>query len=69
MNGSPTAGSASPQSVKYLWTLLKGLGTDEPGIRTWVAQQLDIDPEWSTKTLSQQQVSILIERLKRNATD
>ena len=62
--GSITAGSASPQSVKYLWTLLRSLGTDEPGIRAWVASVLSIAPEWSTKDLSQQQVSTLIDRLK-----
>jgi hypothetical protein len=67
LNGSPTAGTASPQSVKYLWTLLRGLGTDEPGIRSWVAQVLDIDAGWSTKDLSQQQVSTLINRLKTTA--
>lgn len=50
--------------MKYLWTLLKNLGTDEPGIRTWVANVLQIDPDWSTKDLSQRQVSVLIERLK-----
>lgn len=62
--GSIGPGTASPQSVKYLWTLLKNLGTDEPGIRTWVANVLQIGPDWSTKDLSQRQVSVLIERLK-----
>ena len=62
--GRVAPGTASPQSVKMLWTLLRRTEMSDDDVRVWVSAVLQIDPAWHTADLSQAQVSQLIDRLK-----
>lgn len=65
--GNLMPGTASEQSVKLMWKLLRDTGMDAAQIRGWAAAVLQIGDDWSTKDLSQAQVSSLIDRLKAEA--
>ena len=62
--GRVAPGTASPQSVKMMWTLLRQTGMSDAELRVWVAAVLQVPEQWHTADLSQSQVSQLIERLK-----
>lgn len=63
--GSITPGTATPKSVKAMWSMLTDTNMNETQVRGWVAALLGIAPDWSTKDLSQYQVSMIIDRLKQ----
>ena len=68
LGGRVAPGTASPQSVKMLWTLIRQRFLTNPdGVRPWAAQVLGIGEDWHTDQLSQAQVSQLIDRLKAPA--
>lgn len=54
---------ATERSVKAMWTMLRKTGMDDEQIRGWVGTVLQIPPDWSTATLTQGQVSSIINRL------
>lgn len=55
---------ASDKSIKMMWALLRKTGMTDEETRQWVAAYLGIDTDWHTNTLTQKQVSDLIDELK-----
>lgn len=63
--GAPSrTNPASVASKRMFWALLRKTGMDAEQIKSWVAAVLTIEPEWHTDSLTQAQVSIVIDRLR-----
>lgn len=64
--GAPSrTNPASAASTRLLWVLLRKTQLPEAEVRAWVTKVLpEVGDDWHTNTLTQEQVSLLINRLK-----